>query len=266
MVSQSQTAVLNIVNYAILEHFRFFIKIHCSFCIMERCGSTFLESPKPLMSQKTGESRLIMKKAVILAAGDSTRMLPLSANQPKHLLPIAGKPLIFHTLEALQKAGITEVLIIYGYHKEKLSEAIDSQDWGKMTVSYVHQEERKGTAHAAGFARDFIGDDSSILMNGDILMGPESFEGLIAYHKKGNYEMTLSVRPVEDPSAYGVVVVEDGKAVKLIEKPTKDQMLSNLVNAGPEGLRKAKVIVGEYVKQGNDRPREILMEIHGKEI
>ncbi|MHA1135450.1 MAG: bifunctional sugar-1-phosphate nucleotidylyltransferase/acetyltransferase [Candidatus Thorarchaeota archaeon] len=174
----------------------------------------------------------MMKKAVIMAAGDSTRMLPLSANQPKHLLPIAGKPLIFHTLEALQQAGIIEVLVIYGYHKEKLSEAIESKDWGDLTVSFVHQEERKGTAHAAGYARDFVGDDSSILMNGDILIGPESFEGLIEYHQKGNYEMTLSVRPVEDPSAYGVVAVEDGKAVKLIEKPTKDQMVSDLVNTG----------------------------------
>jgi len=180
-----------------------------------------------------------MKKAVILAAGDSTRMLPLSANQPKHLLPIAGKPLIFHTLEALQKAGITEVLIIYGYHKEKLSEAIGSQDWKKMTISYIHQEKRKGTAHAAGYAREFVGEDSSIVMNGDILMGPGSFEGLISYHQKGKYEMTLSVRPVEDPSAYGVVAVEEGKAVKLIEKPTKGQMVSNLVNAGLYIVRKS---------------------------
>ncbi len=174
----------------------------------------------------------MMKKAVILAAGDSTRMLPLSANQPKHLLPVAGKPLIFHTLEALQDAGITEVLIIYGYHKEKLNQAIESQDWGKLTVSYVHQEERMGTAHAAGYAREFVGEDSSILMNGDIMLGSGSFEGLISYHEKGGYDLTLSVRPVDDPSAYGVVAVEEGKAVKLIEKPTMDQMVSNLVNAG----------------------------------
>ncbi len=53
-----------------------------------------------------------MKKAVILAAGDSTRMLPLSANQPKHLLPVAGKPLLFHTMEALEKAGIMETLVV----------------------------------------------------------------------------------------------------------------------------------------------------------
>ena len=191
------------------------------------------------MSQKRERIRVMMKKAVILAAGDSTRMLPLSANQPKHLLPIAGKPLIFHTLEALQHVGITEVLIIYGYHKEKLSQAIETQDWGKMTVSYVLQEERKGTAHAAGYAREFIGDDSSILMNGDIMLGPGSFEGIISYHQKGGYDLTLSVRPVDDPSAYGVVAVENGKAVKLIEKPTKDQMVSDLVNAGLYIVNKA---------------------------
>jgi len=184
------------------------------------------------MSHRRKEPRLMMKKAVILAAGDSTRMLPLSANQPKHLLPVAGKPLIFHTLEALQSVGITETLIVYGYHKEKLSEVIESESWGKMSVSYVHQEQRKGTAHAAGYAREFVSNDSSILMNGDIMVGPGSFEGLMSYHDKGGYDLTLSVKPVDDPSAYGVVAVEKGKAVKLIEKPTKDQMVSNLVNAG----------------------------------
>ena len=69
-------------------------------------------------------------------------------------------------------------------------------------------------------------------MTGDIMVGPGSFEGLISYHEKGGYDLTLSVKPVDDPSAYGVVAVEDGKAIKLIEKPTKDQMVSNLVNAG----------------------------------
>ena len=174
----------------------------------------------------------MMKKAVIMAAGDSTRMLPLSANQPKHLLPIAGKPLIFHTLEALKEAGITEALVIYGYHKEQLSEAIESRDWENLTITFVHQEERKGTAHAAGHAREFIGDDSAILMNGDIMLGPGSFEGLISYHQKGGFDLTLSVRPVDDPSAYGVVAVDNGKAVRLIEKPKKDEMVSDLVNAG----------------------------------
>jgi len=175
-----------------------------------------------------------MKKAVLLAAGDSTRMLPLSANQPKHLLPVAGKPLLFHTLEALERAGIEETLIVYGYHAEKLSEAVNSETWGKgkMSVSFVLQEERRGTAHAAGHAKSFVGDDTSLLMNGDIIVGPGDFEGLIEYHEKGEFEMTLTVQPIDDPSEYGVVAVNEGKASKLIEKPTKEEMVSNLVNVG----------------------------------
>ncbi len=173
-----------------------------------------------------------MKKAALLAAGESTRMMPLSAYAPKHLLPVAGRPLIFHTLDALKEAGIQEALVVYGYHGEHLREAIDSEDWGRMNVSYVLQAERKGTAHAAGHARDFAGDDSVLLMNGDVMVGPGTFTGLIDHHKKSDHDLTLSVFSIEDPSAYGVVVVEDGRATRLIEKPTKDQLVSNLVNAG----------------------------------
>jgi len=184
------------------------------------------------MAQSCEFPRLMMKKAVIMAAGDSTRMLPLSANMPKHLLPIAGRPLIFHTLNALRKAGIEEVLVIYGYHGEKMRETITAQDWDKMTISFVLQKERRGTAHAAGHAREFVGNDEALLMNGDILLGPESFEGLIRYHKTNKYDITLSVWKMKNPTAYGVVEVKEGKAVRLIEKPTKEQLVSNLANAG----------------------------------
>ncbi|MFW9809319.1 MAG: bifunctional sugar-1-phosphate nucleotidylyltransferase/acetyltransferase [Candidatus Thorarchaeota archaeon] len=172
-----------------------------------------------------------MKKAVILAAGDSTRMLPLSANQPKHLLPIGGRPLIFHTMEALEKAGIKETLVVYGYRADKLKEVVESKSW-KMSISFVHQKERKGTAHAAGHAKKFVGKEEAILMNGDVLVGPGSFEGLIAYHQKRGFNFTLSTKPIEDPSLYGIVVVKRGKVTSLIERPEPEKMVSNLVNAG----------------------------------
>ncbi len=167
-----------------------------------------------------------------MAAGNSTRMLPLTANRPKHLLPIAGTPLIFHTLRALRDAGIEETLIIYGYRGDLLREAIDAVDWGRMSVSYVEQTERKGTAHAAGHAKDFAGDDGIIVMNGDVLTAPDTFTTLIEFHKKNDFELVLSVLPVDDPSAYGIVEAKEKLAVDLIEKPKKDQMVSNLCNMG----------------------------------
>lgn len=201
------------------------------------------------MLQRIELLRLMMKKAVIMAAGDSTRMLPLSANVPKHLLPVAGRPLIFHTLDALQKAGITETLVIYGYHGEKLREAIEAQQWKNMEISFVLQKERQGTAHAAGHAEGFVGADDALLMNGDIMLGPDSFEGLVSYHEAADYELTVSVRPVEDPTAYGIVEVQNGKAVKMIEKPKREELVSNLVNAG-------FYIIGESIWEAirNTRP------------
>ena len=170
-------------------------------------------------------------KAVILAAGDSTRMLPLSANQPKHLLPVAGKPLIFHTMEALENAGIKETLVVYGYHAELLREVVESRSW-KMSVSFVNQEERKGTGHAAGYAKKFVGKSEAILMFGDVMVGPGTFEGLIGYHNEGEYDLTLTTKYIEDPSEYGIAVVKKGKVTSLIEKPKREEMVSNLVSAG----------------------------------
>ena len=159
-------------------------------------------------------------------------MLPLTANRPKHLLPIAGSPLIFHTLRALRDAGIRETLIIYGYRGDLLREAIDAVDWGKMAISYVEQTERKGTAHAAGHAKEFAGNDDIIVMNGDVLTSPDTFTTLIDFHKKHDFGLTLTVLPVEDPSAYGIVEMKGVQAVDLIEKPKPDQMVSNLCNMG----------------------------------
>jgi bifunctional UDP-N-acetylglucosamine pyrophosphorylase/glucosamine-1-phosphate N-acetyltransferase len=159
-------------------------------------------------------------------------MLPLSANIPKHLLPIGGKPLIFHTLENLQRAGIQESLVIIGYRGEVLREAIDGHEWDPMVISYEQQKERKGTAHAAALARDFAGDESVLLMYGDVMSGPDTFKDLIDYHSRGEFSLTISVFPVENPNEYGVVMVEDGEAVGLIEKPTPKQSVGNLVNAG----------------------------------
>jgi len=173
-----------------------------------------------------------MKKAALLAAGDSTRMMPLSANISKHLLPVAGEPLIFHTLKGLRDAGIKETLIVYGYRGEDLQDAIDSVDWKPMRISCILQKERKGTADAARYAKAFALDDDIILMNGDVLGGPGAFKGLIESHRKSKRSLTVTVKPVDDPSAYGIVVVKGKKAVDLIEKPKPEQMVSNLVNAG----------------------------------
>lgn len=171
-------------------------------------------------------------KAVVLAAGESTRMRPLSAYTPKHLLPVAGRPMIFHTLGSLRRAGITKTLIITGYQEQVLREAIDSQEWSPMEIEYVTQRERRGTADAASLAQDFAGGEEFLLMYGDVMVGPGTFEGLIDAHRQSGMALTLSVTEVEDPTAYGVVVVEEDRVTGLVEKPPAENLPSRLVNAG----------------------------------
>ncbi len=172
-------------------------------------------------------------KAAILAAGDSTRMLPLSANIPKHLLPVGGQPLIYHTLRGLRDAGIEETLVITGYHEDSLRAGIDSHNWSPMKIVYTTQTERKGTAHAASFAEAFAGDEEILLMNGDVMVDPSEFGSLIAHHSKSGMSLTVSVKYREDHSAFGVVVVdEEGRATDLIEKSPGKKTPSHLVNAG----------------------------------
>ncbi|MHA2033742.1 MAG: glucose-1-phosphate thymidylyltransferase [Candidatus Thorarchaeota archaeon] len=171
-------------------------------------------------------------KAAILAAGDSTRMLPLSANTPKHLLPVGGEPLIFHTLRGLRDAGIDEVLVITGYHEKELRDRIGAHDWESMTISYITQTERKGTAHAAALARDFAGNDEILIMYGDLMVQADSFAGLIKAHQKSGMSLTLSVIWKEDPSAYGAVVVDDQRVIDIVEKPEPGEVDSSFVNAG----------------------------------
>jgi bifunctional UDP-N-acetylglucosamine pyrophosphorylase/glucosamine-1-phosphate N-acetyltransferase len=174
----------------------------------------------------------MIAKAALLAAGDSTRMLPLSANMPKHLLPVAGEPLIFHTLRSIKSAGIRDALIVHGYHGDELQKVIDSHDWAPMRISYVFQKERKGTAHAAAQAREFARNDPILLVYGDIMVGPDSYPGLLTMWSKGKLDAVLSVTPVDDPSSYGIVVVDHDKVTGLIEKPTPEQSSTKLVNAG----------------------------------
>ncbi len=174
----------------------------------------------------------MIEKAAILAAGESTRMLPLTANRPKHLLPVAGRPMIFHTLTSLRDAGIRETLIIYGYHGEVLKQQIDSVDWGPMKIQYVEQPHRRGTANAASYAREFGGNDAILLMYGDLLVDAVTFKGLFEAYERDRFDMMLSVTLVEDPSSYGIVTLRDGIATGLVEKPRPEEAPSKMANAG----------------------------------
>ena len=167
-------------------------------------------------------------KAVILAAGEGTRMRPLTANLPKPLLPVAGKPFLRHTLEAVRFTGIREATILVGWQGHRIRERFGrGQDLG-LSLDYEEQPERLGTAHAIGQLRHHV-DGPFLSINGDVVVSGEALRGLLAHHERTR-SAVIALAEVSDARPYGVVEM-DGDRVKAIEEKPRSPR-SNLINAG----------------------------------
>ena len=170
-------------------------------------------------------------KAIILSAGEGSRMRPLTLTKPKTMLPVAGKPIIQYNIESLRDNGIKDILLIVRYKEEMVRAYFgDGSDFG-VKITYATQEDFLGTANAISYGEDFI-EDSLIVLNGDIILDNEIIYEII---KKYNYmkpDTLMVLTEVEDPSAFGVVEIEEGNIKNIVEKPKKEEAPSNLVNTG----------------------------------
>ena len=156
-------------------------------------------------------------KAVILAAGQGTRMRPLTDSTPKPLLPVAGKTIIEHNIYLIEDR-VDEIIVVGGYMIEELEEKFSD----RPEIKIVEQEEALGTADAALQAKKFI-DGKTVVMNGDDIYGEKALEAL-------NFDSAVLASRVDDPEKFGVFEMENGKISGLVEKP--DNPSSNLVNIG----------------------------------
>ena len=103
-------------------------------------------------------------KAVVLAAGEGNRLKPITSSRPKPMIPIAGKPLLEHTITGLRDAGISDILLIVGYKENLIKDYFGSGiNQFKVNIEYKTQEKYLGTAHATGYAMDFVKDDSFLM-------------------------------------------------------------------------------------------------------
>ena len=161
-------------------------------------------------------------KAIIMAAGQSTRTAPLTLTRPKPLLPIMNKPLLARQLDALQRT-VDSIVVVVGYMREAIEREFGSQ-YGGLPIEYVVQAEQKGTGHAILQCRDVI-DGPFLAMNGDDLYDPGDLK-LLSMQEQG-----ALAKEVPDPRLYGVFEVDgDGNVTRLIEKPTES--LPNLASIG----------------------------------
>ncbi|MFC1871305.1 bifunctional sugar-1-phosphate nucleotidylyltransferase/acetyltransferase [Chloroflexota bacterium] len=163
-------------------------------------------------------------KTVILAAGEGTRMLPLTNSRPKGMLPLANKPILEHLLWEARKAGLTEFIFVVGFHDEQIRDYFgDGGKWG-VKIDYRTQRKQLGTADAVSMVADSI-TGNFILINGDIIIKSPDFEAMMMAD-----QATLGIIKVADNSGLGVVKLSRGKVVHIYEKSEKPP--SDMANAG----------------------------------
>jgi glucose-1-phosphate thymidylyltransferase len=168
-------------------------------------------------------------KALILSGGSGTRFRPFTYSGAKQLLPAANKPILFHIIDKIARTGIKDIGIIVGdTHREIESAVGDGKAWGAK-VTYIHQPQPLGLAHAVKTAADFLRDDDFIMILGDNLFQMELTDVVRDFKKKQvNAHILLHVS--DDPSRYGVAVIDRGRVVRLVEKPAVPP--SNLIITG----------------------------------
>lgn len=173
-------------------------------------------------------------QALILAGGKGTRLRPLTVYTPKPIVPLVNKPFLVYQLESLARAGITDIVLSLGYQPDKIEDVLgDGSDFG-VSLSFVAEPHPMGTAGAYKFVADEI-RETTIVLNGDILTDADIAK-IVKFHKDTQSEATITLAPVDNPSAYGLVeTADDGSVLRFVEKPKPEQLADlqiNTINAG----------------------------------
>lgn len=160
--------------------------------------------------------------AIIPAAGKGVRLLPYTEHMPKTMLSVAGKPILGHILDQVESCGIKKVVFIVGYKQEAILEFVRER-YAHLDVTFVQQPEPKGLGHAIYLAKDAVSGPCFILLGDTIIDG--DLRPLVHGGKNA-----VGIKPVDDPSRFGIVEMKDGKIVSFEEKPAKPK--SNLAIIG----------------------------------
>lgn len=194
-------------------------------------------------------------KAVIMAGGSGTRLRPLTSNLPKPMVPVMNKPMAEHIVELLKEHNMRDIIFTLFYLPDAIRDYFsDGSDFG-CKISYSTEQGRPlGTAGCVKAIQDQL-DDTFVVISGDGLTDID-LSAAVKFHKEKKSKATIVLKRVENPLDYGVVIVDnDHKVQRFVEKPGASEIFSDTVNTGiyilePEVL--LYVVMGREQDFSND--------------
>ena len=169
-------------------------------------------------------------KGIILHGGHGTRLRPLTHTGPKQLLPIANKPMSQFCLEAISETGITDIaIVIGGVGSNKVREYYGSGEKFGVKITYIEQDEPRGIAHAVRLCKEFVNDEKFLVFLVDNII-QKSITNFVKNFKNSDFDATILLCEVDNPSRFGIADVENNKILKITEKPKEPT--SNLAVTG----------------------------------
>ena len=163
-----------------------------------------------------------IRKAILTGGGRATRLRPITSTTNKHLLPLANKPMIFHAIEKVVEAGITEIFINVNPGDTELPQFVgDGGHWGVSIKFFEQTGGPQGIAHVVNEAKHFIGDDPFIFyLSDNIFLG--SLADMVEEFHAREYDCMLALAEVPDPERFGVPIFNAaGELIDTVEKPSQ---------------------------------------------
>ena len=170
-------------------------------------------------------------KGVLLSGGTGSRLRPITHTGPKQLVPVANKPVLEYAIDDLKEAGITEIGVILGNKgRDEIQELLGDGSQHGVEITYIIQGNPLGLAHAAGCAREFVGNDDFVMYLGDNIL-KSGVTNLVEEFESGEYGAGIALQEVDNPQAFGIADVDnESNIAELIKNP--DNPPKNLAPTG----------------------------------
>jgi mannose-1-phosphate guanylyltransferase len=188
-------------------------------------------------------------QALILAGGEGTRLRPLTSTVPKPVVPLANRPHLAFMIDWLRRHGVDDVVLSCGFMAEGVRRVLGNGHELGVRLRYVEEPTPLGTGGALRFAGELL-DERFLMLNGDVLTDID-LSAQLAQHERTGARATLALIEVEDPSAYGLVTLNQDLSVsEFLEKPSADEAAASLINAGAYVLERS--ILDEMAPPGTN--------------